>query len=131
MLKQLWLMTNVITGFAVVQAVATAFALATSLRDLQLKEIRVKTCVAMVAVATAALYCIGVWACWWLAWDVEANKTNLWIWTIVTIGETLAILFFTGVAIGGLFAPELEANVKPPPQTSEHASASAPAQQPK
>lgn len=105
--KGLWDIANLITSFAVAQAVATAFALGKDLAGLLEMPIPVKVAIAFVAYLFGGLYCLAVKRCWDLSRSIDHNLQHNTIWMHVTIGRVICILLFTSLVVLGIFAPDL------------------------
>lgn len=104
MIKELWSIANIITGFAVAQSLAFALALGKDLEKLERQTSAFKISISCIASTFAALYCLAVWQCWTLASSLDSQLEHDDIWHQVTIGRTVCILLFTAVPVFGLFA---------------------------
>lgn len=100
---ELWKLANAVTGFAVVQALAFAYALGKDLCGLQSAPRRVKVVLCVAIVGASLLYCCAVYRCWGLADSLRSND----VWRQVTYGRLVAIGMFAVVSIFGLFAKDI------------------------
>jgi hypothetical protein len=95
MAENLWELANIISGFAVIQSIATAFALAKG--DFRF-SLRTKT-EHVIGIASASVFAIfyaGTVAwCWYRATSIDTDSNDQSLWAIVTIGRIGAILLFT------------------------------------
>ena len=104
-IKELWSLANIITGFSVAQSVGVSIALGKDLAGLHHQRVPVKVFVSILAFLAAGAYCFGVHTCFQLAQTVDTSHLN--IWCQVTLGRQICILFFTAVFVVVLFAPEM------------------------
>jgi hypothetical protein len=105
MVKSIWSLANIITGFAVAQGLAFAFALGKDLAHLQRESLRVKFSITALSVFFALAYSLAVHRCQDLA--VPFDESHEAIWKQVTNGRIACIWLFTGVGVFGLFALEI------------------------
>lgn len=99
---ELWKLANIVTGFAVAQALAFSFALGKDLGRLQSASPRVKLVLVAISVLFAGFYSVAVHKCWDLA---EPGSIGTAVWRETTYGRHAAIWLFTGLSVFGLYAP--------------------------
>lgn len=106
MVKELWSLANIVTGFSVAQSIAFSFALSKKdLIDLQIETIKVKIVLTIIIIIFAAIYSYGVFRCYQLAMSIDRTSDRIWLQ--VTYGRLASIWLFTLVPVFGLFAKNI------------------------
>jgi hypothetical protein len=113
LVKELWSIANIITGFSVVQCLGFALALGKDLSLLQRQEIWFKLLLSILFFVSAGIYISGVWWCYFLATHHGTDAACENIWWQVSLGRSICILFYTAVPIFGLFVPNMFKDLVP------------------
>lgn len=103
--KELWSLANIITGFSIAQSLAFAVALGKNLAELQDQILGVKIVLTIFILIFGAVYTFGVLRCHRLA--MSGEKTFLQVWREVTYGRIFAIWLFSLLPIFGLFVKNI------------------------
>jgi hypothetical protein len=104
-LKELWSLANIVTGFSVAQSLAFAVALGKDLAGLQSQIMCVKVVLTIFCIVFGCAYSFAVWRCHRLAMSVDNVHSNVWLQ--VTRGRIFCIWLFGIVPVFGLFAPNI------------------------
>jgi protein-S-isoprenylcysteine O-methyltransferase Ste14 len=100
--EQLWDLANLVTGFAVVQTVATIITVAKG--ELQGLKGTATHWIAVAGTAGfAACYIIAIMWCGIVGASLDNNVANSHVWTVVTFGRVFGVLLFTLVALGTIW----------------------------
>ena len=102
---KLWGLSNIVTGFAIVQALTFLYALDANLHNLQTLEGQQRIGLAFGIVVFSVSYLIAIWRLGTLGARISSSDPN--IWNEVTKGRYAAIMLFTVLSVVGLFAPEI------------------------
>ena len=94
---KMWDLSNYITGFAVAQAIATAFAVAKNDFESSLKERRDFIGGLASVVVFGLFYLIGVIWCRTVVTNL-VEEDDIMIWNWATVGRIFAIVLFSAVA---------------------------------
>jgi hypothetical protein len=101
MIKELWKIANIITGFSIVQSLGFAIALGKDLESLEEQSICFKIVISILFMFSAVLYSVGVTKCYRLAMAIQAPCGDTWFQ--VTYCRIVCIWIYTTVPIFGLF----------------------------
>ncbi|WP_150047956.1 hypothetical protein [Methylomonas rhizoryzae] len=104
LVKELWSIANIVTGFAVMQGLGFSFALGDKLRFLQNSNGCVQTVLALICVAITGMYCFAVWRLEYLACS-HIDRSLRGVWREITIGRIAAIAVFNaGLPVFAIYA---------------------------
>ena len=93
--EKLWDLANLVTGFGVLQAIATIFAIAKE----ELKGIRGLDAHRWAVIGTAiftSVYVVGIIGCGWLGAGLD-KPVNSKVWILTTVGRVAGIVIFNGL----------------------------------
>lgn len=100
--KRLWDAANAIVGFALAQSLVAAYALGKEdLKKNLADDDVICACIALLLAVTAAQVLAVCFCRWWVRW-LPLDQTSSRLWTRLTIGRSLAILFFSVAPLFGL-----------------------------
>jgi hypothetical protein len=102
LVKELWSIANIITGFSAVQSLGFALAVCKDLGGLQRQPAPVKGLLIILCVIFAGFFSWGVFRCYDLAMRVDGAYDPIWLQ--VTYGRVICILLFTAFPVFALFA---------------------------
>jgi hypothetical protein len=93
MAEKLWDLANVITGFAVVQSLATILALLGG--TLKISEPVAYRYALWALGGFTALYVVAIGYCGVMGYKIDNNHLD--IWTVTTVARVVVVLIFTGL----------------------------------
>ena len=99
MADNLWDLANIVSGFAIVQSIATAFALSKGDFRFLLRTKSDHIWGIVGTIVFTAFYLVSVFWCWWRAKAIDTNCVDRSIWAWVTSGRIAAIVLFAALVV--------------------------------
>jgi hypothetical protein len=107
MAEKLWDLANLITGFAVVQILATTFAMAKDELRTSLKGRAAHWTAFTVAMVFTAFYVTAIMWCGLKGSSLDDQKHSP-VWSCVTAARVVAVVLFTVVGLGTLYGHRMD-----------------------
>jgi hypothetical protein len=120
---KLWLVANVVTGFAAVQGLSLMYAWGDPKYDRHTTRRPVQWTALGLVTASAVLYCVAVWRCDRLASALPDYNPS--IWAECTWGRVAGILFFLAATLTTIIYRMCDKGApdnRPPPGTGKESS---------